>query len=148
MIPATNNLLCPVDGQPINEVKVRLVAGLVLLLTVLYIGTDWVLLPVLLMVDFGARSLNKGKYSLLGASAEGVVAALKLPYKPTDQAPKRFAARIGLGFAVLITVLRLLNVPTEIPAVTLAIFAALESLAGFCAGCYVYTYYVRLFKAA
>jgi hypothetical protein len=39
-------------------------------------------------------------------------------------------------------------VTTPIPTVVLGLFAALESMAGFCAGCVVYTFYGRLFAKA
>ncbi|GAB3754253.1 DUF4395 domain-containing protein [Spirosoma pomorum] len=139
-------LLCPVDGVKINETKVRLVAGFVLLTTLLYLLKGWVLLPVLLLLDFGLRSMDLGKFSPFGNGADGIVQALRLPYKATDLAPKRFAARIGLVFSILILSLDLLRIPTLLPASILAVFAALESGAGFCAGCYVYTFYVRLFS--
>jgi hypothetical protein len=141
-----SNLLCPVDGVKINETKVRLVAGVVLLTTLLYLLTGWALLPALLLVDFGLRSADLGKYSPFGIGADWLVNALRLPYKATGQAPKRFAARIGLALSVLILSLDLATIPTLLPASILAVFAALESVAGFCAGCYVYTVYVRLFS--
>ncbi|GAB3973590.1 DUF4395 domain-containing protein [Spirosoma terrae] len=142
------NLICPVDGKQINESKVRVVAGLVLVTALIYLITNWLFLPVLLLIDFALRSADAGKYSPLGNVADGILSVITLPNKPTDQAPKRFAARIGLGFSVLIIGLHLLGISTVIPVATLAVFAALESLAGFCAGCYVYTYYIRLVKTA
>lgn len=144
----TNTLICPTDGVPINETKVRLVAALVLLLTLTYGLTGWLLLLLLLTVDFGLRSFDLGQYSPFGTVAGWLVKTLRLPHKGTDQAPKRFAARIGLGFGLLITVLHLAGIAVLIPTAVLALFAALESLIGFCAGCYVYTFYVRLFPKA
>ncbi|MCK8494644.1 DUF4395 domain-containing protein [Spirosoma sp. RP8] len=143
-----SNLLCPVDGVQINETKVRLTAGFILLITLVYLLTGWVLLPVLLLADFGLRSFHVGEYSPLGNGASWIVKVLRLPYKATDQAPKRFAARIGFGFSLLILSLDLAHRSTLLPASILAVFAALESVFGFCAGCYVYTFYVRLFSRA
>lgn len=142
------DLLCPADGVQINEIKVRLVAGLVLLTTIIYLISGWLVLPILLAIDFGLRSFDFGKYSLFGNWAEWAVKTFHLPYKGTDQAPKRFATRIGLAFGLLISSLHLAGISTLIPATVLVIFAALESIAGFCAGCYVYTFYVRLFPKA
>ncbi|WP_375447804.1 DUF4395 domain-containing protein [uncultured Fibrella sp.] len=144
----TNELICPTDGVKINETKVRLVAGLVLLTALTYLSTGWLALPALLAADFGLRSSELGKYSPLGAIAQGLVDGLGLTFKATDQEPKRFAARIGLVFGLLITGLHLADIATLLPTIVLATFAALESLAGFCAGCHVYTYYVRLFPKA
>ncbi len=144
----TNDLICPTDGVQINETKVRLVAGLVLLVTALYLITGWLALPLLLAADFGLRGFDLGKYSPLGNLADQLVKLGRLPYKGTDQAPKRFAARIGLAFGLLISILQLLGISSLIPAAVLAVFATLESVIGFCAGCLVYTYYVRLFPKA
>lgn len=148
-----NTLICPTDGVQVNETKVRLVAGLVLLTAIVYLltaplGAVSLMLPLLLLADFGLRSSEWGRYSPLGYVADGLVKAWKLPYKGTDLAPKRFAARIGLGFSLLITGLQLAGFPTLLPTAVLALFAALESGFGFCAGCYVYTFYVRLFPKA
>ena len=143
-----DTLICPTDGVLINETKVRLMAGLVLLTALTYGLTGWGLLPLLLTVDFGLRSFNLGQYSPFGNGAGWLVKTLRLPYKGTDQAPKRFAARVGLGFGVVITGLHLLGISVFIPVAVLILFAALESLLSFCAGCYVYTFYVRLFPKA
>jgi hypothetical protein len=144
----SNQFLCPTDGVKINERQARVVAGLVLATTFLYLLTNWLIFPLLLVVDFSLRGFGKPRFSLLGRLAGDLVKRLKLGYTATDQAPKRFAARIGLVFALLISVLHLLGIPTLIPTGVLAGFAALESLAGFCAGCYVYTFYIRLFPSA
>ena len=136
------DLLCPTDGVQLNETKARLVAGLVLITTIIYLLSGWLLLPLLLVIDFGLRSFN------FGNGAEWAVKTFHLPYKGTDQAPRRFAAHIGLGFGLLISGLHLAGISPLIPAVVLAIFAELESLVGFCAGCHVYTFYVRLFPRA
>lgn len=139
-----NQLICPVDGVPVNENKVRIVAFLVLLTTIAYLVTGVIWLAGLLTVDFGLRSANAGRYSPLGNIADWAVKQVKLPYKGTDQAPKRFAARIGLAFSLTIIVVQLLGLNPFLLAGVLAVFAGLESLIGFCAGCYVYTLYFRL----
>ncbi|CCH01404.1 hypothetical protein FAES_3396 [Fibrella aestuarina BUZ 2] len=149
----SKQLICPTDGVQVNETKVRLVAGLVLTIAIVYLLTAslWagsLLLPLLLLIDFGLRGSEWARYSPLGYVADWLVSALNLSYKGTDQAPKRFAARIGLGFSLLIAGLQLAGSPTLIPTAVLALFAALESGLGFCAGCYVYTLYVRLFPKA
>lgn len=125
-----NTLICPVDGVLINETKVRLVAGLVLLTALTYGLTGWELLPLLLTVDIGLRSFGLGPYSPFGNGAGWLVKTFRLPYKGTGQAPKRFAARVGLGLGVLITGLHLAGIFAFTPTAVLALFAALESTAG------------------
>ncbi|CCH52833.1 hypothetical protein BN8_01866 [Fibrisoma limi BUZ 3] len=138
------NLICPTDHEQLNESNVRVVAFLVLLTSLAYLLTGWFVLPLLLTVDFALRGFNRPRYSPFGRLADGLVRILHLPSRATNAAPKRFAAGIGLGFAIGISTLQLLGYTTVIPTLILAVFAALESLAGFCAGCYVYTFYVRL----
>ncbi|CAN5655455.1 DUF4395 domain-containing protein [soil metagenome] len=134
------NLDCPIDGVQVNENKVRLIAGFVLLTALLYLLTDWGLLLLLLITDFGLRVLKLPKFSPFGKVAEFVVRQLRLPFKSTDQAPKRFAAGIGLVFSITMLVLYSLGINTFVITSTLIVFAILESFAGFCAGCYVYTF--------
>jgi hypothetical protein len=132
---------CPVDFVSINENKVRIVAAQVFLLSALFLVTGWAAIPALLCYDFLMRSFNLGKWSLLGNAAEVAVKTLSIPAKPTDQAPKRFAARIGLAFSSLMLLCSIFQWSTTAVslAFTLVVFALLESAVGFCAGCYVYS---------
>lgn len=138
---------CPVDFVPINENKVRMVAAQVFLLSALFLATGWVAIPALLSYDFLMRSFNLGKWSLLVNAAEVVIKKFSLPTKPTDQAPKRFAARIGLAFSCLMLLCSILQWPNMAwsLAFTLVVFAFLESAIGFCAGCYVYSVMRKVF---
>ena len=132
--------LCPVDQVSVNENKARTVAFFVLLIVIAYLFTSYVYLIVFLLPDFLLRATPQGKNSLLSLLADVVVAKFNIKNKPTDRAPKRFAAGTGLVFTILILAAALLQLPVISLALTivLAFFAALESLAGFCAGCYVY----------
>jgi hypothetical protein len=107
--------------------------------------TSSIWLPILLAIDFGLRGFVDRQYSPFRVVADWVVSQLGLPYKATDQAPKRFAARIGFVFATTIIIFQGMGWNTVILSSVLALFASLESLAGFCAGCFVYTYYQRWF---
>jgi hypothetical protein len=127
-----------------SESKIRLIAFFVMLLGVVYIITGTLLVPLFLVIDFSLRSFDLGKYSPMAALSGLIVRVGRLPVKPVYLPPKRFAARMGLTFCVLIVVLHLIGINALIPACILTIFAALESLAGFCAGCYVYDWMVRL----
>jgi hypothetical protein len=132
---------CPVDFVPINENKVRMVAAQVFLLSALFLVTGWAAVPALLCYDFLMRAFNLGKWSLLANVAEVAVKTFSIPAKPTDQAPKRFAARIGLAFSSLMLLCSIFQWSTTAVslAFALVVFALLESAIGFCAGCYVYS---------
>lgn len=138
---------CPTDGVSVNENQVRLTAGFVLLTTLGYLFSGWLAFPLVLLVDFGLRAFNFGRYSLFFRASGWLVNLLDLGFVPTDRAPKRFAARIGLAFALTLVVLTLVEAwiwAWPLGAV-LAVFAFLESAFGFCAGCRVFPYWAWAF---
>lgn len=115
-----------------------------LLLIATYWLTNSLIIPVILVIDFALRSYNLGKWSPLLKLASWVAGILKLKGKPVYVPAKRFAARVGLVFSILITVFQVAGSEVAIILSTvLAFFAALESLAGFCAGCYMYDFLKR-----
>jgi bifunctional ADP-heptose synthase (sugar kinase/adenylyltransferase) len=141
-----NEIQCPVDFVSMNENKARLAALFVLLLATVFLITGLWYIMALLVVDFLLRANNLGKYSLLAILSDAVIKQLKIKNKPTDRAPKRFAAGVGLVFTIGILMLTLLHLDTATLLVTLvlALFAFLESFVGFCAGCYVYSMLQKL----
>lgn len=141
------NIECPVDFVTVNETQVRTTAFLVLLTAVAGLLLSNALVFILLAADFSLRAFNLAKYSPLALLAGRIVKLLSLPVKPIDQAPKRFAAKIGLGFAAAIAILYFTGYSTAaaVLAVVLLLFAFLESVFGFCAGCHAYTLYRKLF---
>lgn len=139
---------CPVDFVTINENKVRIIAFFVLVLAIVYLFTGIWLIMAFLVADFLLRTFNLGKFSLLGFLSDAIIKQTKIKIKPVDRAPKRFAATMGLIFtiAILLSAYFQLVVLSSIITVILCCFAALESFAGFCAGCYVYSAGKMLFK--
>lgn len=67
-------------------------------------------------------------------------------HKPVAGPPKRFAQTVGLAFSATALVLAY-TVSSLVAAKAvlgvLLLFATLESLAGFCAGCFVFGYLMR-----
>jgi hypothetical protein len=122
-----------------DEVKIRLTAFWVLLLAGGYILLGYPAIPAFLVVDFALRSFNLGKWSPLFRFS-GVTASLfRWQGKPVYLPAKRFAARTGFLVSVLMLIFALVGSSVSVAlAVLLVVFAGLESLAGFCAGCYVY----------
>jgi hypothetical protein len=138
---------CPVDFILVNENKVRLTAFLVLILGIIFLFTRHWAIPAFLALDFFMRAAKLGRYSLLNRVGELLVKLFFISNKPVDQAPKRFAAGIGTLFCTCITLSALLHFTIVAIVLTslILVFASLESIAGFCAGCYVYTYYKKIF---
>jgi len=135
-----SNIQCPVDFVLMNENKARLTAFFVLVLAVVFLITGLWIIVAFLVIDFLLRANNWGKYSLLAILSEAVIKQLRIRNKPTDRAPKKFAAGVGLVFTTGILILTLLHLSTLTIIVTIVLlfFAFLESFIGFCAGCYVY----------
>ena len=142
------NIQCPVDFVAINENKARLTAFFVLVFGTAFLATGlWVIIAFLIF-DFFLRVNNWGKYSPLAILSDVLIRQLKIRNQPTDRAPKRFAAGVGLVFTIGILILTLLNLTIVTPIVTIVLlfFAFLESFVGFCAGCYVYNGLQRVSK--
>jgi hypothetical protein len=131
-----------------SESKIRMIAFLVMLLGMAYAWSAMLWIPVFLVADFFLRSFNLGRYSPLAVTGGWLAEALRFSQRPVYMPPKRFAARIGLSLNLLIVAFALAQISTIIPVSILIFFAALESLLGFCAGCYVYDYLQRLKRAA
>jgi len=128
-----------------DEIKIRLTAFWVLLLTAGYILFGFQAIPILLAADFALRSFNLGRWSPLFRLSAVVAAFLNWNGKPVYLPAKRFAARIGFLIAVVMALFALAGSPVAVGlAVVLAVFAALESLAGICAGCYLYDIIQRI----
>lgn len=123
-----------------NESKLRLIAFFVLILISVYWFRRALLIPAFLIIDFALRSFYLGNLSLLALLSNWLVTRLKLQGKLVYLPPKRFAARIGLAFSILLFILQILQLNTLIISGIFGLFAALESFAGFCAGCYVYNF--------
>jgi hypothetical protein len=136
-----NDLQCPVDFVLINENKARITAFFVMVLAIIFLTTSSWLIMAFLIMDFFFRVSNWGKYSLLAILSDVLIKQLKIKNKPTDRAPKKFAAGVGLFFTVGILIFTLLQISTltTIISAVLVLFAFLESFVGFCAGCYVYS---------
>ena len=133
--------------NPVNEVAARMVAAMVLLLTVAIILTGEIWLAVFLAYGFWARVVTGPTLSPMGQLATRFLApksgiAPKLVVGP----PKRFAQFVGLIFSTTALVLIYFFDEQSIANIILGVlgfFAFLESVVGFCAGCFVFSYMMR-----
>ena len=142
-----------VPGQPrfprvVDDVTVRLIAGIVLVLGIVALaGHQWWLYAVL-AVDFVLRTALGPKASPLAQVAQRLVRPrVPAARRPTAGPPKRFAAAIG---AVLTTTAALLWLTGTADAVVVTIgvimvvFPALEAVLGFCVGCKLFAVLMKL----
>jgi hypothetical protein len=135
---------CPISGDTRNERVVRIVAGFVVAVSAVAATQPRLIAATILLAlaaDFVVRGFGRPRYSPLATLGRGVANLAHLSPKPVDAAPKRFAARIGIVFALSAALLHLLDLPVAALSVTgvLAICAALEAGVGLCVGCRVYS---------
>jgi len=131
-------MTCPLAGYRIDENGARIVAGLVALGTIFGLifaasAARWIF-PILAL-DFATRAFSRPRWSFLGKYAGWLLRSLKISPRPVDARPKRFAARVGLLFTFTLTVLALLGLSSAVRILC----ALLESLAGFCVGCQLWS---------
>ncbi len=133
--------------NPVNEIAARLVAAMVVALSLLTIVTGVWWLMLVLAYGFLARVLTGPTLSPMGLLATRVLApALGRPAKLVPGPPKRFAQSVGLAFSVAALVLYLATdsmTASRVVLGVLTLFAALESGVGFCAGCFVFNNLMR-----
>ena len=133
--------------NPVNEIAARLVAGMVLILSITILATGYQWAYVLLAYGFLARVLTGPTLSPMGLLATRVLLPLLgNPDRPVPGPPKRFAQTIGLIFSASALTSSLTMDASALPMTligVLAVFAAQKSLAGFRAACFVYSCLMR-----
>jgi hypothetical protein len=144
-----DNLICPISNIRIDRNVVRINGFITtcLLAAYVYTGSPWIIVPVGL--DYVIRAMMKGPTSPMAHFARFVAKRLGIPYRAMDKAPKVFASRIGVCFAMGGAITYFVA-PWISPwlAGTLAVFTTLESVFDLCVGCVVYTYIaLPLYKA-
>ena len=133
--------------NPVNEKAARAVAGGVALLAVITLISGWEPLLVLLALGFLARFLTGPKLSVLGQLVTRVIAPRLGDPIWVPGPPKRFAQAIGL---VLTTAAAIAGLGFDAPmfaAILIAmvlVAALMESVIGFCVGCWLFAQLMRL----
>ena len=124
-----------------NEWAARCVAGMVMGLTLSAIFTDqWIIIAVLLY-GFCARVATGPTLSPIGQIATRLLVPIIGKNRPVAGPPKRFAQFVGLIFSLTALILFFIvdsSLPYRIVLAVLAGFAFLESIVGFCAGCWFF----------
>jgi uncharacterized protein DUF4395 len=129
----------------VNEKAARAVAGQVLVVAVVALATGWLWLSAVLAVGFALRVAAGPRFDPFGQLATKVIAPRLGEPVLVAGPPKRFAQAVGLVFTLAGTVALALGAPVVTVGLlaVLVVFAALESVVGFCAGCFVFGYLMR-----
>src|ERR1700704_4456470 len=133
--------------NPVSEKAGGVVAGVVLLTSLVILGTGahWLLVP--LTYGFWARVLTGPTLSPLGWTAQNVVAPRLGEKRPVAGPPKRFAQGMGAVMSTAALVLALIVGDHTAADVVLGLFvvaAGLESIVGYCLGCRAFAVLMRL----
>ncbi len=130
----------------VNEKAARVVAGGVVLVTMTALVTGELWLSAVLAVGFALRVAAGPRYSPLGQLATKVVAPRLGQARPVPGPPKRFAQTVGLAFTLAATGFLVAGMPAVTVGLlaVLLVFATLESVVGFCAGCWVFGQLMRV----
>jgi hypothetical protein len=134
--------------NPVNEVSARLVAGGVVLMSVVTIVFDqpWMLLVI--AYGFVARVLTGPTLSPLGQVVTRLITPrLRVRATLVPGPPKRFAQGIGAVMSVAAAVLALgfgQVTPAYLVLAGLIGAATLESVFGYCLGCKIFAVLMRL----
>jgi Fe2+ transport system protein B len=132
----------------VDDVTVRLIATVVLVLAVAALALHQWWIYAVLAVDFILRTTFGPKTSPVALGVQRFVrprvSALK---RPTAGPPKRFAAGIGATLTAVAAVLWVLGVAGPVGVtigVVMIVFPALEAVLGLCVGCKAFGALMRL----
>jgi hypothetical protein len=138
----------------VDDVTVRLIAAVVLLVGLVALATQQWWLYAVLAADFTLRATLGPKGSPVAQLVtRWIRTAVPAAPRPTAGPPKRFAAAIGAVLTVTATALWLLHLVTSSPAAITAvvgigavmvIFPLLEAAFGLCVGCRLFAVLMRL----
>jgi len=143
------NVSCPIDSQQVDQSVVRIMAGIVVSLTLFGMSSQpWFVLSFL-SLDFLIRGAGRSAYSPLFVFSRKTSNWLKVTPKLVNAGPKICAAKVGfvVCVAALICVLTGLHIVCTLLCVILIFCAALECLFSVCLGCHLYSFVSRIFCA-
>jgi hypothetical protein len=139
---------CPVNFKKVDQNVVRVMAGLVSAIAVVFIISPQLWPLALLLYDFLVRSLGYKKASPLFHLAKFIANALNLKKEEIDAGPKEFALKMGFVFVLISFMMFILGEVLAAVLVigTLVICAFLETAFNYCIGCQIYVLLKRFTK--
>jgi Domain of unknown function (DUF4395) len=132
--------------NPVNEISARLVAGGVVIMTLLTIGLNLKWATIVIAYGFVARVLTGPSLSPLGQFVTRIVTPrLSIEPRPVAGPPKRFAQGMGVAFSVTALILTGLGFwgAAQIVLSLLVVAALLESVFGLCLGCKTFAILIK-----
>ena len=139
-------LVCPVSFSEVNENASRLSVFLLALGVEAFLLTGNIYIIMFVAFDYSFRVFEKIKYSPLTLISDLIFKVTGLPVKLVNKAPKVFASRMGLFFALIAVVMFYFVPEVSIAfAVILLVCTFLDAVFNVCFGCLIYHYIVYPF---
>ena len=134
--------------NPVDEISARIVAAMVVLLSVATIAAGWEWGAALICLGFLLRVIAGPTLSPLGQIATRLIRP-RLDIDPVEcpGPPKRFAQAIGFivsGASAIVWIGAGNGAAGRIILAVLVVAASLEAFAGFCLGCRMFSVLMRL----
>ncbi|OHE10737.1 MAG: hypothetical protein A2513_00110 [Sulfurimonas sp. RIFOXYD12_FULL_33_39] len=131
---------CPVVFKKVDENVLRILAGFISALGIIFIASSQIFVLFLLLYDFFVRVFNCHKISPLFYISILATKVLKLNKREVDAGPKGFASKLGLilVFCALSASVLGFSLTAATLIAILVICALLEALFSFCIGCQIY----------
>ena len=144
---AIKHIVCPVSEEKINERITRINALFTILFVLAGIITQSPYFFIFLMADFYIRAFTRINKSPISYLSDTLANMLNLSKNEIGKAQKVFAARLGFLMAFVISALAFFQLTTAALVISciLLLFAVLELVIGFCAGCIIYSYLILPF---
>lgn len=136
----------------VDDVNVRLIAAIILILSTAALLTSVWWLYALLAADFTLRAAFGPRPSPLARLVGALRPRVGAAPRPTAFAPKRFAAGIGAVMTLAAAALLLLEpaagagagIAALVIGLAMVLFPLLEAAFGFCVGCRIFAGLIRL----
>lgn len=132
----------------VDDVSVRLIAAVVLVLAIAALALHQWWIYAVLAVDFTLRVVFGPKASPVAQGVQRLVRPqVSAAKRPTAGPPKRFAAGIGAVLTTAAAVLWAMGVAAPVVVTigaVMIVFPALESILGICVGCKAFAVLMKL----
>ena len=142
-------LICPMSSERVDKNVVRisaiLTAGIIATYAALSLVSSTIAFVFMLVIaaDYVIRVFTPLKYSPIGWVGYQGTRLFNMTPNQMDKAPKIFAVRVGLIFAVVsVAVFFVSPASAIVVGLVLMGFNLLDGLLDVCVGCYTYTYVV------
>lgn len=134
---------CPISQKRVSKSAARLASLFnILILTYFFIYNEPIAL-YLLSIDFAIKSFDPSK-SPLSRLALFIIKLFHINLHFVDALPKQFALRLGFSVLLLSSIVYMLGyiLVAKVFIVLFLVLTFLEFSIGFCAGCYMFTFYL------